>query len=48
MPSPLPIPSKATPIVPIVPHEEPVARDVTEQIITVANKKIDGFKIDNP
>ena len=41
-PRPAAIPISARPMVPIVPHDVPVARDVTEQIRTVATKKIDG------
>ena len=37
--SPTAIPMSATPMVPAVPHEVPVARDVMEQIRTAAGRK---------
>ena len=42
IPSPDATPISATPTVPAVVHEEPVARDTTEQRITVATRKILG------
>jgi hypothetical protein len=39
---------RATPIVAVVPQEDPVARLINEQTITVAGKKIDGESIFKP
>lgn len=39
IPRPAPIPIRAMPIVPMVPHEVPVARDTMEQINSVATRK---------
>ena len=48
MPRPKPMPIKATPIVPIVPQEVPVAREVMEQMRTDAMKKIAGLRTFKP
>ena len=48
MPRPKPMPIRATPIVPIVPQEVPVASEVMEQIRTQAMKKIAGFRTFRP
>ena len=40
IPSPVATPISATPIVPAVPHEVPVAREVIEHIITAATRNI--------
>ena len=42
MPRPKPMPIRATPMVPMVPQEVPVAREVMEQISRVAMKKMVG------
>ena len=42
MPSPIAIPMRARPIVPIVPHDVPVASAVIEQISTAATRNTDG------
>ena len=42
------MPIRATPMVPMVPQEVPVAREVMEQMMTVAMKKMAGFKIFRP
>ena len=48
MPRPKPMPIKARPMVPMVPQELPVAREVMEQISTQAMKKIPGDRICKP
>ena len=48
MPRPKPMPIRATPMVPMVPQEEPVAREVMEQIRTQAMKKMAGCMIFRP
>ncbi len=48
MPRPKPMPIKATPMVPMVPQEVPVAREVMEQISTTATKKMAGWRIFRP
>ena len=48
MPRPKPMPIKATPIVPIVPQDVPVAREVMEQMRTHAMKKIAGLRTFRP
>ncbi|MPN47816.1 hypothetical protein SDC9_195420 [bioreactor metagenome] len=42
------MPKRATPTVPIVLHDDPVARDTTEHTKTDATKNIFGDKIFNP
>ncbi len=42
------MPISATPMVPVVPHDVPVARDVMAQITTVAGRKISGDRIFRP
>ena len=48
MPSPMPIPIIASPTVPTVPQEVPVATEIMAQIIQTENKKEEGEKILNP
>ena len=48
IPRPTAIPIKASPMVPMVPQEVPVARDVIEHINTAATKKIPGDKSFSP
>ena len=38
------MPISATPMVPVVPQEVPVASEVTAQITTVAGRKISGAR----
>ena len=45
---PCPIPISATPIVPAVPQEVPVAMEVMEQMMSVAGRKMAGLNIFNP
>ena len=47
-PKALPIPIRATPIVAMVVHEEPVSSDMIAQMIHDAGKKIEGCRIFNP
>ena len=47
-PSPLPIPISATPMVPTVDQELPVAVAITAQIRQLASRKTDGDKIFSP
>ena len=47
-PNARPIPIRATPIVAMVVHEEPVRREIIAQMIHEAGKKIDGCRIFNP
>ena len=42
IPRPIAIPIRASPIVPTVPHEVPVASEVIEQISTAAIRNTDG------
>ncbi len=42
------MPISATPIVPVVPQEVPVASEVTAQIITVAGRKMMGDRVMSP
>ncbi len=48
IPSPVEIPIRAIPMVPIVPQEVPVASEVIEVIRSVAGRKIVGVRIFNP
>ena len=42
------MPMSATPMVPVVPQEVPVANDVTAQMTTAAGRKISGARIFRP
>ena len=44
MPSPSPMPIIASPTVPAVPQEVPVAKEITAQIRHRKNRKLDGVK----
>ena len=48
IPSPCPTPIRATPIVPAVDQEDPVPKDTTEQMMSVATKKMPGERIFKP
>ncbi len=47
-PRPLPMPSMAIPMVPEVCQEDPVAREMMEQIKSVASGKIAGLRMNRP
>ena len=47
-PRPLPMPSMATPMVPVVCQLDPVARAMMEQISRVARGKKEGFRMNRP
>ena len=42
------MPMSATPMVPVVPQEVPVASDVIAQMMTAAGRKISGERIFSP
>ena len=47
-PRPSAIPIRAMPTVPDVPHDVPVESDTTEQMSSVAKRKIDGLRMASP
>ena len=48
IPIPVAMPMRASPMVPMVPHDEPVASDVIEHIRTAAIRNIEGDKSLSP
>ena len=47
-PMPWAMPRKATPMEAMVPQEVPVAREVMEQMMTTAGRKMPGLRIFSP